>query len=84
MTDLIPHHAPRTLPADTDGWVVTEYRGASVQSLKHNNILQMPEHPYDGKNFGQLSHVLSLIDRWLDHGDLLRPYVWPIPPRQRS
>jgi len=81
MPDLIPHHIPRTLPADADGWVVTEYRGASVRAFKHNHILQMPGHPYDGKSFGQLDMCLKLIDFWLDHQKVPPPYVWPVPAK---
>ncbi|MBO1078112.1 hypothetical protein [Roseomonas haemaphysalidis] len=82
MPDLIPHHVPRTHEPDDKGWIVTEYRGAVVRSWRYANILQMPSHPYDGKEFGQLSHVLGLIDHWLDHQALPRPYVWPVPDRK--
>jgi hypothetical protein len=79
MPDLIPHHVPRTPEPDAQGWVVIEYRGALVRSWKYSNRLRMPGHPYDGTDHGQLGMCLKLIDYWLDHQTVPRPFVWPVP-----
>jgi hypothetical protein len=42
----------------------------------------MPGHQFDGKSYATLEAVLTIIDRWLDHGDVPDPYVWPVSPKR--
>lgn len=78
MSDLVPH-APR-ITSTEDGWTIWEYRGARVCSCRVHNRLVMEGHPLHGTWHGHVDAWWPLIDRWLDHGDLPRPYVWPVPP----
>lgn len=80
MSDLIPprpNHILRTISEEEKGWTVYEYRGATIRSMGVHNILLMPGHPYNRKNFGQVGAIQGLIDSWLDHQRLPRHYVWP-------
>ncbi|EHM01410.1 hypothetical protein HMPREF9946_02149 [Acetobacteraceae bacterium AT-5844] len=65
------------------GWTIYEHRGARILSSGVHNRLEMPEHPFHGKNFGNPEHCGMLIDHWLDHGKLPKPYVWPVPEKKR-
>jgi hypothetical protein len=38
----------------------------------------MPGHPFDGTWQVHADALFLLIDRWLDHGELPPPYVWPV------
>lgn len=80
MADPIPHPAPRALGRE-GRWTLWEYRGASVRSWGVCNWLVMPGHPLHGTTLGHYDSWFPLIDRWLDHGDLPAPYVWPRHPR---
>jgi hypothetical protein len=68
--ELPPHHEPRQL-ADDGPWKIWSYRGATVRSWGKTNRLVMPGHPLDGTYLGHHNAWFSLIDRWLDDGDLL-------------
>jgi hypothetical protein len=81
MPDLIPHHEPRTLETDAIGWTTWGYRGARVRGKGLTNYLHMEGHPLDGRTHGHHDAWFPIIDRWLDHGDLPKPFVWPAPKK---
>jgi hypothetical protein len=81
MTDLIPHHEPRMIDT-TDGWTTWEYRGATLRGKGVTNRLQMPGHPLHGTAMCHHDSWFPIIDFWLDHQALPKPFVWPLPARQ--
>jgi hypothetical protein len=75
------NHEAEALPARVvektpDGWTIYDHRGARIRSQGVHNRIEMPGHPYDMKTFGNPEHCVMLIDHWLDHGRLPKPYVW--------
>jgi hypothetical protein len=72
--ELPPHHEPRQLAVDGP-WKIWAYRGAIVRSWGKANRLVMPGHPLDGTYLSHQEAWFPIIDRWLDHGDLLPPCV---------
>jgi hypothetical protein len=39
-------------------------------------------HPLSGTSMGHWVSWLPIIDPWLDHKDLPKPYVWPLPAKK--
>jgi hypothetical protein len=71
---LIPHREPYQVAVDGP-WKIWSYRGATVRSWGRTNRLVLPGHPLDGTYLSHQDAWFLIIDRWLDHGDLLPPCV---------
>lgn len=74
--ELIPHHEPRQ--QGTEGlWTIWHYRGAEIRTTRATTQLRLAGHPYDGLTGFSFEQALKLVDGWLDHQRLPKPFVWP-------
>jgi hypothetical protein len=80
-SELIPHHEPRRLP-DDGKWQLWSYRGATVRGLGMTNYLHMEGHPLDGRTIGHPDSWFPIIDYWVHHQALPKPFIWPLPARK--
>ena len=71
--ELTPPPPPEMVEATGPrGGPVYRYRGAEIRCLPGGHVcgLFMEGHPLDGRSFGVVGTVTSLVDLWADHGRL--------------
>jgi hypothetical protein len=60
----------RAVGIDVGGWLVCDYRGATVRSKGTQHTLDLPGHPCDGMSLGKARRWMHIIDAWVDDGSL--------------
>jgi len=66
MTQAFKTKVLKVVGIDTDGWLISQYRGARVLSLGIQHMLDLPGHPSDGMSLGNARAWITVIDTWLD------------------
>jgi len=66
MTQAFKTKVLQVVGIDTDGWLISQYRGARVLSLGIQHMLDLPGHPSDGMSLGNARAWITVIDTWLD------------------
>ncbi|ONG53295.1 hypothetical protein BKE38_12600 [Pseudoroseomonas deserti] len=77
MSAMIPDLRLRVINPDDKGWVIYEYRGATIRSQGVHNRLLMDGHPMHQRFGGHVDLLQSWVDAWIDHQRLPPPLVWP-------
>jgi len=70
MTQAFKTKVLKVIGIDTDGWLISQYRGVRVLSLGIQHVLDLPGHPFDGMSLGNARAWIRVIDTWLDSRDI--------------